>query len=172
MRSAALGSSLVCRVSNSTTTASQLRPPRNFSVIDSCCELVERRNNTAPISNLGASCRATTTTSFSSHLQGRRYPLNLYKLGNRSRSRNYTSSTTSTAPKAAAAAMSSKLIPSNPEDVMVIRNVTPNIVTFSVPFLRFGSARIGGRGTLGMKSLHSVAAVRVQACVTNRSRTN
>ncbi|KAF7559363.1 hypothetical protein G7046_g4803 [Stylonectria norvegica] len=44
--------------------------------------------------------------------------------------------------------MSSKLIPANPADVMVIRNVTPNIVTFSVPFSRFGTAKIGGRGTL------------------------
>ena len=31
---------------------------------------------------------------------------------------------------------------------MVIRNVTPNIVTFSVPFSRFGSVKIGGRGTV------------------------
>ncbi|KAM5346537.1 hypothetical protein ACJ41O_009542 [Fusarium nematophilum] len=44
--------------------------------------------------------------------------------------------------------MSSKLIPSNPDDVMVIRNVTPNVVTFSVPFSRFGKVKIGGRGTL------------------------
>ncbi|KFH46172.1 hypothetical protein ACRE_029610 [Hapsidospora chrysogenum ATCC 11550] len=44
--------------------------------------------------------------------------------------------------------MSSKLIPSNPADVMVIRNVTPNIATFSVPFSRFGTVKIGGRGTL------------------------
>lgn len=44
--------------------------------------------------------------------------------------------------------MSSKLIPSNPADVMVIRNVTPNIATFSVPFARFGKIKIGGRGTL------------------------
>lgn len=48
------------------------------------------------------------------------------------------------------AIMSSKLIPSNPADVMVIRNVTPNVVTFSVPFARFGRIKIGGRGTLGM----------------------
>lgn len=33
---------------------------------------------------------------------------------------------------------------------MVIRNVTPNIVTFSVPFARFGRIKIGGRGTLGL----------------------
>lgn len=46
------------------------------------------------------------------------------------------------------AAMSSKLIPLNPDDVMVIRNVTPSIVTFSVPFSRFGTVKIGGRGTL------------------------
>lgn len=45
--------------------------------------------------------------------------------------------------------MSSKLVPANPEDVMVIRDVTPNIVTLSVPFSRFGKLRIGGRGTVG-----------------------
>ncbi|KAL1837419.1 hypothetical protein VTJ49DRAFT_3790 [Mycothermus thermophilus] len=44
--------------------------------------------------------------------------------------------------------MSSKLVPSNPEDVMVIRDITPNVVTFSVPFLRFGRVPIGGRGTV------------------------
>ncbi|KAL2198632.1 beta-lactamase-like protein [Corynascus similis CBS 632.67] len=44
--------------------------------------------------------------------------------------------------------MSSKLIPPNPDDVMVIRDVTPNVVTFSVPFLRFGRFPIGGRGTV------------------------
>lgn len=54
--------------------------------------------------------------------------------------RNYSTSTD---------AMSSKLIPENPAEVMVIRNVTPNIVTFSVPFSRFGRFKIGGRGTLG-----------------------
>jgi hypothetical protein len=46
--------------------------------------------------------------------------------------------------------MSSSLIPANPADLMVIRNVTPSITTFSVPFLRFGKLAIGGRGTLGM----------------------
>lgn len=45
--------------------------------------------------------------------------------------------------------MSSNLVPPNPDDVMVIRDVTPNVVTFSVPFLRFGKIPIGGRGTLG-----------------------
>lgn len=44
--------------------------------------------------------------------------------------------------------MSSKLVPPNPDEVMVIRDVTPNVVTFSVPFLRFGRFPIGGRGTL------------------------
>ncbi|KAK4124892.1 hypothetical protein N657DRAFT_643654 [Parathielavia appendiculata] len=44
--------------------------------------------------------------------------------------------------------MSSKLIPQNPDEVVVIRDLTPNIVTFSVPFLRFGKFPIGGRGTL------------------------
>jgi hypothetical protein len=44
--------------------------------------------------------------------------------------------------------MSSKLIPRLPSEVMVIRNITPNVVTLSVPFLRFGSVKVGGRGTL------------------------
>lgn len=41
----------------------------------------------------------------------------------------------------------SKLVPSDPEKVMVIRSVTPDIKTFSTPFLRFGRVKIGGRGT-------------------------
>lgn len=45
--------------------------------------------------------------------------------------------------------MSSKLIPANPADVMVIRDITPNVVTLSVPFKRFGMIPIGGRGTIG-----------------------
>ncbi len=48
--------------------------------------------------------------------------------------------------------MSAKLIPSNPSEVMVIRNITPNIVTLSLPFLRFGTIKVGGRGTIGMYS--------------------
>lgn len=40
-----------------------------------------------------------------------------------------------------------KLIPSDPEKVMVIRSLTPDIKTFSTPFLRFGRIKIGGRGT-------------------------
>ncbi|KAF2771812.1 hypothetical protein EJ03DRAFT_325075 [Teratosphaeria nubilosa] len=46
------------------------------------------------------------------------------------------------------ASSASKLIPANPEQVMVIRNVTPDIKTCSTPFLRFGRAKIGGRGTI------------------------
>ncbi|KAL6409426.1 nuclear protein Qri2/Nse4 [Ilyonectria robusta] len=56
-----------------------------------------------------------------------------------------------------AAAMSSQLIPSNPSDVMVIRHVTPNIATFSVPFARVGRIKIGGRGTLGTPAFYSIA---------------
>ncbi|KAI1261672.1 hypothetical protein F5Y18DRAFT_430984 [Xylariaceae sp. FL1019] len=44
--------------------------------------------------------------------------------------------------------MSEKLIPKNPGAVQVIRNVTPNVVTVSVPFLRFEKIRIGGRATI------------------------
>lgn len=46
--------------------------------------------------------------------------------------------------------MSSKLIPSNPEKVMVIRDLVPRtITTLSVPFQRLGKIKIGGRGTIG-----------------------
>ncbi|KAF2232665.1 hypothetical protein EV356DRAFT_525048 [Viridothelium virens] len=44
--------------------------------------------------------------------------------------------------------MTSKLIPPNPSEVMVIRKVTPNITTLSAPFSRFGRVKIGGRGTI------------------------
>ena len=40
------------------------------------------------------------------------------------------------------------LVPSDPAKVMVIRDLTPNLTTFSTPFLRFGRIKIGGRGTL------------------------
>lgn len=44
--------------------------------------------------------------------------------------------------------MGSKLFPGDPSQVMVIRQVTPDITTFSVPFSRFGLFKFGGRGTL------------------------
>ncbi|KAI1328652.1 hypothetical protein F5Y16DRAFT_398106 [Xylariaceae sp. FL0255] len=44
--------------------------------------------------------------------------------------------------------MSEKLIPKNPGAVQVIRHITPNVVTVSVPFLRFEKIRIGGRATI------------------------
>lgn len=51
--------------------------------------------------------------------------------------------------------MSSKLVPSDPAKVMVIRDVVPRaITTFSVPFWRFGRVKIGGRGTIGMRDTH------------------
>ncbi|POR39286.1 Uncharacterized protein TPAR_00516 [Tolypocladium paradoxum] len=59
---------------------------------------------------------------------------------------------------ATAATMSAKLIPSNPADLMVIRNVTPSIATFSVPFLRYGRIKIGGRGTLVKLTSGTLAA--------------
>lgn len=42
-----------------------------------------------------------------------------------------------------------KLFPTNPSQVMVIRNVTPDVVTLSLPFARFGRLKFGARGTLG-----------------------
>jgi len=44
--------------------------------------------------------------------------------------------------------MTSKLIPSNPSEVTVIRKLTENVTTLSAPFLRFGHIKVGGRGTL------------------------
>lgn len=44
--------------------------------------------------------------------------------------------------------MSNKLIPANPADVMVIRDVTPNVTTLSVPFARYGLFEVGGRCTV------------------------
>jgi len=53
--------------------------------------------------------------------------------------------------------MTSKLIPSNPSEVMVIRKLSPDITTLSVPFLRFGRIKVGGRGTLVRLPSGSVA---------------
>ncbi|EED17623.1 conserved hypothetical protein [Talaromyces stipitatus ATCC 10500] len=44
--------------------------------------------------------------------------------------------------------MSSKLFPGDPNKVMVIRQVTKDITTLSVPFSRFGLIKFGGRATL------------------------
>jgi len=45
--------------------------------------------------------------------------------------------------------MASKLVPSDPAKVMVIRDVVPQVITtLSVPFWRFGQVKIGGRGTI------------------------
>lgn len=49
--------------------------------------------------------------------------------------------------------MSDKLVPKTPSDVMVIRDITPNVVTLSVPFARFGMIRVGGRATIGKSSV-------------------
>jgi len=53
--------------------------------------------------------------------------------------------------------MSDTLVPSKPSDVMVIRDVTPNVVTLSVPFLRFGKIPVGGRGTIVRLSTGALA---------------
>jgi hypothetical protein len=46
--------------------------------------------------------------------------------------------------------MASKKSEGNPTEAMVIRKVTPEITTLSVPFARFGVFKFGGRGTIGM----------------------
>lgn len=59
-----------------------------------------------------------------------------------------------------------KLIPADPDKVMVIRSVTPDIKTFSVPFLRFGRIAIGGRGT-AVRLASGSAAVFSPVALTN-----
>lgn len=49
-----------------------------------------------------------------------------------------------------------QLQPSDPSSVMVIRDITPNITTFSLPFARFGVVKVGGRATLGMRFITSL----------------
>jgi len=44
--------------------------------------------------------------------------------------------------------MASKKPEGNPTEAMVIRKVTPEITTLSVPFARFGVFKFGGRGTI------------------------
>ncbi|RAL08202.1 uncharacterized protein BO97DRAFT_428513 [Aspergillus homomorphus CBS 101889] len=44
--------------------------------------------------------------------------------------------------------MSSNLFTGDPNKVTVIRQLNPDITTFSVPFARFGVLKFGGRGTL------------------------
>ena len=48
-----------------------------------------------------------------------------------------------------------KLIPPNPSAATVIRAVTPNIVTLSAPFKRFGLMKVGGRATIGICAPYS-----------------
>ncbi|KAJ5562691.1 hypothetical protein N7535_002864 [Penicillium sp. DV-2018c] len=50
-----------------------------------------------------------------------------------------------------------QLFPTNPSASMVIRHVTPDIVTMSLPFARFGHLQFGGRGTLVKLSTGSLA---------------
>ncbi|KAK4550089.1 hypothetical protein LTR36_003056 [Oleoguttula mirabilis] len=46
------------------------------------------------------------------------------------------------------ASSTSKLIPSDPDKVMVTRHINPSILICSTPFLRFGRIKVGGRGTV------------------------
>jgi len=46
-----------------------------------------------------------------------------------------------------------KLFTGDSSTVMVIRKVTDNITTLSVPFKRFGIVKFGGRGTIGTTTL-------------------
>ena len=61
----------------------------------------------------------------------------------------------------------SKLIPSDPDKVMVIRRITPSILTCSTPFLRFGRVKIGGRGTIVKLADNSLAVFSPVALTAN-----
>ncbi|KAB8074338.1 beta-lactamase-like protein [Aspergillus leporis] len=53
--------------------------------------------------------------------------------------------------------MAPQLFPKNPSDVMVIRNVTSDVITLSLPFARYGRLKFGGRGTLVKLASGSIA---------------
>jgi len=53
--------------------------------------------------------------------------------------------------------MASKLVAKDPAATTVIRDVTPTLTTFSVPFYRFGRFYIGGRATLAKLKAGSLA---------------
>ncbi|KAL2003859.1 hypothetical protein VTN02DRAFT_1881 [Thermoascus thermophilus] len=55
--------------------------------------------------------------------------------------------------------MASTLFPPNPSEVMVIRKLTPEVVTLSLPFSRFGHLKFGARGTLIKMGSGSLAVV-------------
>ncbi|KAK1147290.1 hypothetical protein N8T08_001367 [Aspergillus melleus] len=70
--------------------------------------------------------------------------------------------------------MAPQLFPKNPSESMVIRNVTSDVVTMSLPFARFGRLKFGGRGTLVKMESGSIAVFspvsltpEVQAAVTS-----
>ena len=50
-----------------------------------------------------------------------------------------------------------KLIPTDPAKVMVFRDITPNLVTLSVPFNRHGVWKVGGRATIVKLQTGSIA---------------
>lgn len=52
--------------------------------------------------------------------------------------------------------MAPVLFPTNPSQVMAIRKVTPDIITMSLPFARFGRLKFGARGTLGLYSFKTI----------------
>lgn len=45
-----------------------------------------------------------------------------------------------------------QLYPTNPSQFMVIRNISPNLVTMSLPFSRFGALKFGARGTMSLST--------------------
>lgn len=51
----------------------------------------------------------------------------------------------------------SKLVPADPDSSMIFRRITPNILTCSTPFNRFGRIKIGGRGTIVKLANNSLA---------------
>ncbi|KAA8647131.1 hypothetical protein EYZ11_012147 [Aspergillus tanneri] len=53
--------------------------------------------------------------------------------------------------------MAPQLFPKNPSETMVIRNVTSDVLTTSLPFARFGHLKFGGRGTLVKLASGSIA---------------
>jgi hypothetical protein len=43
-----------------------------------------------------------------------------------------------------------KLLPTDPDKTMVVREVVPGVTTLATPFLRFGRIKFGAKATIGI----------------------
>lgn len=149
LKTSQLGNYVIIKTLNKTSSLDLPKRRGTICVIDDyILGSRQRRLNSPGVAPLTLLRRNCTQQQLHHHHQNRHRYLRTSSrpriyLGPSGNNRTFTST------NASAHNMSADLIPANPADLMVIRNVTPNIATFSVPFSRFGRIKIGGRGTLG-----------------------